>query len=202
MHKLVPKRFRPYETIFILTPSINQATADSLTKKFQGLLEQHEGKLTRVSLWGIRKLSYRIKRNDKGIYYQLNYVAPQGFVDEMEKTLRLNDSVLRYLTVQTSHIPMDPSKIVVKGTDVVFGSIDELSEVPATVLEIPDEILTGAPEGAEEEAGGGEEVVEVEAIAAKVEAAAKEADKDDFAELEVEEESETPGEDKTGKNGE
>ena len=142
MHKFVTKKFREYETIFILAPSINQSTADGITKKIQATLEKYEGKFTKVSLWGMRKLAYKISKHDKGIYYQLSYVAPQGFVDEMEKKFKLDDMILRYLTVKTSKEEVDPEKIIVKSPDIEFESVEALSESAATkdrAEEISDE---------------------------------------------------------------
>jgi len=131
MHRLAPKRFRHYETIVILAPTIRQSASDALTKKLQAILDQFQGKLTKVSLWGLRKLSYRVRKHDKAIYYQLNFVAPQGYVDEMERFFKVNDMVLRYLTVKLSDIPVDPDQVIVKSADVQFGSIEGLVETSA-----------------------------------------------------------------------
>jgi small subunit ribosomal protein S6 len=212
MHKYAQKRFRQYETIIILTPSINQGMADTITGRFRGLLDQYEGKLTRVSLWGLRRMAYRIKRHDKGIYYQINYVAPQGFVNEMEKYLRVSDNVIRYLTVQVSEIPVDPVSIITKSTDIEFGNVEEISEPAGADEEIseeageesqeieePEEPLEAAEavdeEAKEVEAIAAKEVEaiaakEVEAIAAKAEEAARQIEADDFADVEVEAEDE------------
>jgi small subunit ribosomal protein S6 len=162
MHKYAGKRFREYETVFILQPQINQSATDMITKKVEGMIAQYEGKLTKVSLWGLRKLSYRIKRQGKGIYYQLNYVSPQGFVDEMEKYFKLNDNILRYLTVRMSEEPIDPSKVIVKSGDIEFGSVEGLSEMPVTEAAQPAELL--AEESGEISEGTGDFAdIEVEA---------------------------------------
>jgi small subunit ribosomal protein S6 len=178
MHRLVPKRYREYETVFILAPIINQAAADTITKRIQGLLDQYEGKLTKVSLWGMRRLAYRIKKHDKGIYYQLNYVAPQGFIDEMEKYFRLQDGILRYLTVKLSPYPVDPTKYVVRDSEVEFAKVDEISEEPAAETGVAEEYEAGEAEE-EEEAGGKEaeeeKAAEPEEEKAKAEKPVKEA---------------------------
>lgn len=129
-HKYLRKKFKEYETIFILSPQINQASADVVTKKITSLLENYEGKLKKVSLWGIRRLAYKIKHNTKGIYYQINYIAPQGFVEEMEKYFQTNDSIIRYLTVKVSDNTVDPLSVIVKTSDIEFGSVEGLSEAP------------------------------------------------------------------------
>lgn len=150
MHKFATKKFREYETIFILSPVINQSATDGITKKIQATLEQYEGKLTKVSLWGMRKLAYKISKREKGIFYQLNYVAPQGFVDEMEKKFKLDDMILRYLTVKTSDKEVNPEKIIVKSPDVEFESVEALSESPPTDESI-EEVSEEAGEGPVEE---------------------------------------------------
>lgn len=190
MHKYAEKRFRQYETIVILTPSINQGMADTVTGRFRAMLDQFEGKLTRVSLWGLRRMAYRIKKHDKGIYYQINYVAPQGFVNEMEKYLRVSDHVIRYLTVQTSEIPVDPGSIIIKSSDIEFGNIEEAGDVSAAEAEeeAEEETPAGAgeePQEIEEPVADGEETGEADEIAAKVEEAARQIDIDDFSDVEV-----------------
>ncbi|MFH1438413.1 MAG: 30S ribosomal protein S6 [Pseudomonadota bacterium] len=152
MHKYVQKKFREYETVFILSPGINQAAADGITKKIQATLERYEGKLTKVSLWGVRKLAYKISKHDKGIFYQLNYVAPQGFVDDMEKKFKLDDMILRYLTVKTSEEEVDPQKIIVKSPDVEFESVEALIESGSTDESI-EEISEEPVEETSEEPG-------------------------------------------------
>lgn len=173
MHKYAGKRFKQYETIFILHPQINQSSTDTITKKVEGMIGQYEGKFTKVSLWGLRKLSYRIKRQDKGIYYQLNFVSPQGFVDEMEKYFRLNDNILRYLTVRVSEEPVDPSKIIVKTGDVEFGTVEGLSDMPSAEIAAPSEPAELAAEESAEISEEADDFADVEVESGEKEPEAK-----------------------------
>jgi|GEM_PF-1945726 len=183
MHKYVPKRFKQYETIYILHPQITQSSNEIIVKKIQSIMEQYGGKITRVSLWGLRRLAYKIKHQSLGIYYQLNFIAPQGFVEEMEKYFRVNDNILRYLTVSLSEEPVNPDSIIVKEGDVNFGTVEGLSREPVEEaaktnveeieggmeedesLEGPEEdeeFLDEGPEEGEGEDEGGEEEDEEE----------------------------------------
>ena len=98
-----------YENVFIARQEISATQVDALTETFTGLVETNGGKVTKKEYWGLRSLSYRIKKNRKGHYVLLNLDAPPPAVLELERNLRLHEDVLRYLTVRIEALEEGPS---------------------------------------------------------------------------------------------
>jgi small subunit ribosomal protein S6 len=89
-----------YETIFIARQDISAAQAEALADTFAQTIEQHGGKVVSREYWGLRNIAYRIKKNRKGHYMLLNIEGGGPAVAEVERTMRINEDVLRYLTVR------------------------------------------------------------------------------------------------------
>jgi len=98
---------REYETCFIVQPEISDEGSEGLRSKLDGILES--GSATRLMCedLGKRKLAYEIRRFQKGHYYILSYVDGGGVVPGLERTLRLEESVLRFMTVQVADHVVD-----------------------------------------------------------------------------------------------
>ena len=89
-----------YETVFIARQDISAAQAEALADTFAQTIEQHGGKVVSREYWGLRNIAYRIKKNRKGHYMLLNIEGGGPAVAEVERTMRINEDVLRYLTVR------------------------------------------------------------------------------------------------------
>ena len=89
-----------YETVFIARQDVSTAQVETLTEGFATGIKERGGEVKKREYWGLRNLSYRIKKNRKGHYVLMNIDAPAPAVTEMERTMRLNEDVLRYLTVK------------------------------------------------------------------------------------------------------
>lgn len=98
-----------YEHVFIARQDAAQAQVDELTTQVQTIIEQGGGKVTKVEPWGLRSLTYKIKKNRKGHYVLMNFDAPWAPVAEVERQLRLNEDVIRYLTVRVEVLDNEPS---------------------------------------------------------------------------------------------
>jgi len=94
---------RRYETIFITHPEISEEDHNALQEKVRTVMVGFKGEILKLEDWGARKLSYQIRKNARGRYFLIDYVtdAP-ALVRELERTLRLNDGVLKFLTVKTN----------------------------------------------------------------------------------------------------
>jgi small subunit ribosomal protein S6 len=90
---------RRYETIFILRPDLGESQTKENVKRFEGIVGTNGGELIDTDEWGGRELAYRIKGERRGYYVRLDYVAPEAATHEVERNLKLADSVLRYLSV-------------------------------------------------------------------------------------------------------
>jgi len=94
---------RRYETIFITHPEISEEDLNALQEKARTVMSGFKGEILKLEDWGPRKLSYLIGKNSRGRYFMVDYVtdAP-ALVRELERLLRLNDAVLKFMTVKTN----------------------------------------------------------------------------------------------------
>jgi small subunit ribosomal protein S6 len=101
-----------YECVFIARQDISATQVEGLVSQFTGIIEEHGGKVASSEMWGLRSLAYRIKKNRKGHYVLLNLDSPSPAVQEMERNMRLNEDVLRYLTVRVEELEEGPSVVM------------------------------------------------------------------------------------------
>jgi small subunit ribosomal protein S6 len=145
----IPGRVREYETIFILKPDVTNEVIGATNSKIRGVLEAGGGTLLKIENWGRRKLSYEVKKQLKGIYIFFRYLGNPGLVEEVERNLRLTDSVIRQYSVKIAE-NVDAATRTTEVTDELFAN----ASVPG-----PDEeaIATGQagarPFGDEDEEG-------------------------------------------------
>ena len=90
---------REYETVFITQPNLSESQQKQMLERIGSLIERHEGRLFYARNMGKRTLAYPIKKQIKGLYTCLDYASTGGAVGELERNLRLDENVLRFLTV-------------------------------------------------------------------------------------------------------
>ena len=91
---------RKYETIYIVQPDLADEDNKSLSAKVQDIIANYKGDLVRLEDWGVRKLSYPIKKLSRGRYIYLRFDGSAALIAELERRLRLDDKVLRYQSVK------------------------------------------------------------------------------------------------------
>jgi small subunit ribosomal protein S6 len=101
-----------YENVFIARQDATPAQVEALTENFANVIAQHGGNVGKREYWGLRSLAYRIKKNRKGHYTLLNIDAPAAAVTEMERLMRINEDVIRYLTVRVEALEEGPSAML------------------------------------------------------------------------------------------
>lgn len=89
-----------YETMYILRPDMNDEQVDQAITKYQNFLKEQGAEEIEITHRGRRRLAYEIDRHREGIYIQMNYVAAGSVVAALERSMRLGDEVIRYLTVK------------------------------------------------------------------------------------------------------
>ena len=89
-----------YETVFILHPEIPEAQVRETLDRVRRLIESMEGQVTEIQDWGIRDLAYPIRKQPRGTYVLAQYSARPEVVKELERTLKLADEVLRFISVR------------------------------------------------------------------------------------------------------
>ena len=131
-----PGTQREYETIFILRPDTPQDGILGVNNRIKGIIDQMQGKLLKLDNWGKRKLAYEVRKQLKGIYLYWRYLGTSGVVEEIERNLRMLDSVVRYYTVLVDE-DVTPDA---RPTEVT----DESFQKAATTGPDEEEIVTGA----------------------------------------------------------
>lgn len=96
---------RKYETIFILQPDLAEDDIKTLTDKVQDVVASGKGAFHRLDDWGTRKLAYAIRKFPRGRYYYLRFDGGAQLVAELERRLRLDEKVLRFLSVNITDEP-------------------------------------------------------------------------------------------------
>lgn len=88
-----------YETTYVVRPDLTDDLMGRIVQKFEGLIANNQGTMLVTEDWGKRKLSYPINKQNRGHYVYLNFVGPSSIVSELERNLRNEDNLLRFLTV-------------------------------------------------------------------------------------------------------
>ena len=89
-----------YEHMLIARQDISAQQVDALATHLKTIVETEGGKVEKQEYWGLRTLAYRIKKNRKGHYVLLNLDAPPNAIAELERQLKINEDVLRYMSVR------------------------------------------------------------------------------------------------------
>ena len=101
-----------YENVFVARQDLTPAKVNELTDKFAAVIEAKGGKITKREDWGLRNLAYKIQKNRKGYYTLMNIDAPAEAVVEMERLMRLDENLLRYLTIKVKALEEGPSAML------------------------------------------------------------------------------------------
>ena len=98
-----------YESVLIARPDISATQVEAVTGELKKIIEENGGSLVSEEYWGLKSLAYRIKKNRKGHYSLLNIDAPAAALSEMERNLRLNEDILRYMSIRVEQHEEGPS---------------------------------------------------------------------------------------------
>ena len=99
-----------YEHLLIARQDFSAQAVDALATHLKTIVEGQGGQVEKQEYWGLRGLAYRIKKNRKGHYVLLNINAPSSAVTELERQLKINEDVLRYLTVKVDKFEQSSNK--------------------------------------------------------------------------------------------
>ena len=104
-----------YEHVFLARQDLSQAQVDALAAAATEIVEANDGKVTKTETWGLKNLAYKIDRNRKAHFVLLNIDGPGSVVAELERQTRINEDVIRYLTVRVDEHEEGPSVMMRKG---------------------------------------------------------------------------------------
>ena len=103
-----------YEHIFLARQDVSPTQVEELTTAFTEVITQGGGKVTKNEYWGLKSLSYRIKKNRKAHYTLLNIDSPHAAVAEMERQMGINEDILRFMTIRVDELEEGPSAMMQK----------------------------------------------------------------------------------------
>ena len=98
-----------YEHVFLARQDVSAQQVDALVEQYKGVIESLGGKVGRVENWGLKSLTYRIKKNRKAHYTLFNIDAPSAAVQEMERQMSISEDVIRFMTVKVEAHEDGPS---------------------------------------------------------------------------------------------
>lgn len=114
----------PYESIFIVRPTLTDDDTAKLIDKMKGVLEKTGASLLKLENWGKKKLAYEVKRERKGTFVYLYFNAKGDAINELERSYRLEDSVLKFMTIRLEK-PLAPPAAVPPPAAVGVGASEE-----------------------------------------------------------------------------
>ena len=103
-----------YEHVFLARQDLSQAQVDALAAAATEIVEAGKGKVTKTETWGLKNLAYKIDRNRKAHFVLLNIDAPGSVIEELERQNRINEDIIRYLTVRVEELEEGPSVMMRK----------------------------------------------------------------------------------------
>lgn len=101
-----------YECVLIARQDISAAQAEALSEQFAQIIRDNGGTIEKTEYWGLKTLTYKVKKNRKGHYTLFNISAPAAAIAEMERNMSINEDVLRYMTVRVDELDANPSAMM------------------------------------------------------------------------------------------
>ena len=98
-----------YEHVFLTRQDVSGQRVDELVEQYKGVLEGGGGKVGKTEYWGLKSLAFRINKNRKAHFTLMNVEAPHEAVTEMERQMRINEDILRFLTMRVDGLEEEPS---------------------------------------------------------------------------------------------
>ena len=106
-----------YEHVVISRQDLSNAQAEGLVEHFGKVLSENGGKVVDSEYWGLKTMAYKINKNRKGHYMLLNIDGPPEAIQEYERLMRLDEDVIRFLTIKIKSVNEKPSPLMVNKPD-------------------------------------------------------------------------------------
>ncbi|WP_394689989.1 30S ribosomal protein S6 [Hoeflea sp.] len=103
-----------YEHVFLARQDVSSQQVEALVEQYKGVIEGLGGKVGRIEHWGLKSLTYRINKNRKAHYALMDIDAPAPAVKEMERQMRFNEDILRFMTISVEAHEEGPSAMLQK----------------------------------------------------------------------------------------
>lgn len=99
-----------YESVLIARQDLGASQVNTLVSDLSEVIKKEGGEVVKADNWGLKNLAYRIKKNRKGYYVLLNITAPAKAISEFERIMRLNEDIIRYMTVKVDEFNSEPAE--------------------------------------------------------------------------------------------
>ena len=106
-----------YEHVYLARQDVTPQQVEAFTEQFKGIISAGGGNVAKVEYWGVKSLTYRIKKNRKAHFTLLNIDAPPAAVSEMERQMGINEDILRFMTIKVEEMEEGPSAMMRKRED-------------------------------------------------------------------------------------
>jgi small subunit ribosomal protein S6 len=103
-----------YEHVFLARQDVSGQRVDEIVEQYKGVLESGGGKVGKTEYWGLKSLTFRINKNRKAHFTLMNLDAPHAAVAEMERQMRINEDILRFMTIRVDAPEEGPSAMMQK----------------------------------------------------------------------------------------
>jgi small subunit ribosomal protein S6 len=103
-----------YEHVFLARQDVTAQQVEEMIAQYKGVIEAGQGSVPKQEYWGVKSLTYRIRKNRKAHMALLNIDAPAPAVAEMERQMRISEDVIRFLTVKVEALEEGPSAMMQK----------------------------------------------------------------------------------------
>lgn len=140
-----------YECVYIARQELTAAQSDQLSTDLVKIVSSNSGEVKNKEYWGLRNLAYKIRKNRKGHYTMFHIESPSKTIVELERNMRLNEDILRYLTVKLDNFP--------EGQSIMMQSRSDRGDRPRRPERYEENALSEAPlnDRIEEKASGAEQ---------------------------------------------
>ena len=106
-----------YESVIIGRQDLTPGQFETLLEKFIAVIQSFKGEIKKRENWGLRNLAYKINKNRKGHYMLLNIDGPPEAIQEYERLMRLDEDIIRFLTIKIKYLDDKPSPLMVNKSD-------------------------------------------------------------------------------------
>ena len=183
-----------YESVIIVNSSLNEDALNRITKRCENIIRKHGGNLRNTDRWGKRRLAYPIKKFQYGYYIIFDIEAPSELINELEREYRLDEHILRFMTIQKDKKALLAEQKK-REEEKVQAEIQEAAKVEEEAVHAEEEVASkelkpGEAEGTETGEELPEQVTEEQAREVETETAAEGESTDE--KLSPEQEQQTP----------
>ena len=106
-----------YESVVITRPELTESQVENLTNELIEIITTEKGKVQSTEKWGLRNLAYKINKNKKAHYFLINIDCNPSAIFEYERQMRINEDIIRFLTIKIDHISDKPSILSINDQD-------------------------------------------------------------------------------------